>query len=109
MKVGRMNGNNILGGIFLSLFPICYLLSMVSVGGFSDNYVEFCKKVECPNTENLGFDPNEVYKKAQLTAVIGAFSVLGLIWILFYLKDRYYDNKKPLYNSNGVLIDGVEE
>ena len=104
-----MKGNNILGAIFISIFPIAYLLSMFSTGGFSNSYDDFCKKIECPNTENLNFDPNEIYKQAQFTALGGAFGVISLIWIVFYLKDRYFDNKKPLYNSNGVLIDGVEE
>lgn len=97
-----MNANNILGAIFLTIFPTAYLLSMVSMGGFSDTYDEFCKKVECPNTENLGFDPNEIYKKVQLMAIIGCFGLIGLIWTLFYIKERWYDKKPFSKDALGV-------
>lgn len=102
-----MNGNNILGAIFLTVFPVCYLLSMFSTGGFSDSYDDFCKKVECPNTENLNFDPNQVYKQAQSTAIIGAISLIGLIWPLFYIKDRWFD-KKPISRDALGITNGSE-
>ena len=102
-----MKGNNILGAIFISIFPIAYLLSMFSTGGFSNSYDDFCKKVECPNTENLDFDPNIVYKQAQSTAIIGGFGLISLIWSLFYIKDRWFD-KKPISKDALGITDGSE-
>ena len=102
-----MKGNNILGAIFISIFPIAYMMSAVS---FPDNYDDFCTKIkdDCPDPKTLDFNPEEVYQLAKVTAYIGGFAFIGLIWGIFYIKDRFFDNNKPLYNSSGVLIDGSE-
>ena len=103
-----MNSNNILGAIFISVFPMGYLMSAISMGVLTDDYDTFCKKIQCPDPKNINFDPHVVFQQAKFTIYLGVSGILSLIWTVFYLKDRYYDNRKPLYNSNGVLIDGVE-
>lgn len=97
-----MRAVNILGAVFLTIFPFAYMMSMLTVGGFSDTYDEFCEKIECPNTENLDFDPKEVYKKAQLMAIIFGFGLIGSIWIFFFVYDRRSDKKPISKDALGV-------